>query len=298
MSSVRSFSKILLLVDGSPASQAAARFLLPLAEACGAAVTAFAVALPESNRAELESALAETAAELGRGGLPVETAIVPGELVAEVVRKAAAGYELTAMALRRKDSGGRLSVARWKIASRVATPVLAIPAATAPGVHRILVASGGERYIERGLHATADFAKRLGAAVTLLHILPPMPDLYRGWEERDRSSAEFLKSQGRLSRQLRSQITLFERAGVPCKFLLRLGDVDENLFLAAREEQADLLVIGSSPARGAFPSYVLGNLTRQIISRSQWPVLILRSAPRGLLRDLWAILKEPAQTAP
>jgi nucleotide-binding universal stress UspA family protein len=59
-----------------------------------------------------------------------------------------------------------------------------------------------------------------------------------------------------------------------------------------RELEADLIVVGSSPSRGPVRTSVLGNVTRDVVARTSVPVLIIRSSPAGLLRDLWMILKE------
>jgi hypothetical protein len=37
---------------------------------------------------------------------------------------------------------------------------------------------------------------------------------------------------------------------------------------------------------------MLGSVTRDVIVRANVPVLIVRSSPAGLLRDLWKILRE------
>ncbi|HWC64770.1 MAG TPA: hypothetical protein VG777_01710, partial [Thermoanaerobaculia bacterium] len=87
--------KVLLLVADSEAAKTATRFAGQIASGCGAAVTAFSVAHSGDVRSELERALAEAAAALGKSSVTVETSIVEGELIAEAAKKARDGYDVT-----------------------------------------------------------------------------------------------------------------------------------------------------------------------------------------------------------
>ena len=157
---------------------------------------------------------------------------------------------------------------------------------------RILLCTGGELYIEEGLHFTAAIASALGAAITVLHVLPEPPELYRELAARYSSPSGYLAGESRLARQLRAQMAALEKRNVPASLAVEEGDVESTIFEVANRVDAQMIVVGSSPARGPLRTSILGNVTREIASRSAVPVLIVRSRPAGLLRDLWRILKE------
>jgi len=42
-----------------------------------------------------------------------------------------------------------------------------------------------------------------------------------------------------------------------------------------------VIVVGSSPSRGPLRTSVLGNVTRDVVSRATVPVMIIRSSPKA-----------------
>jgi nucleotide-binding universal stress UspA family protein len=286
--------KILLLVDGSAAGAAAARFAALVAQRAGASVTAFSVARPGEVKSELQNALAETAAFLGKASVTVETALVEGQLVAEAAAKAR-GYDLAIFGTTRKRSGDgrRTSFAVWKLAKSIDAPMLLVPEEARPRIGKILLCTGGERYIEKGARFVSALARAAGAEVVLLHILPVAPELYRAWAPAPRPGATLLDGESRLARQLRAQKSIFEKESVPVTLRIEESDaIERSIFRVCRELEADVIVVGSSPSRGPVRTSVLGNVTRDVVARTSVPVLIIRSSPAGILRDLWMILKE------
>lgn len=300
MSTDSTIRKILLLVDGSPASRAAVRLAAAVASAAAARVTALTVVRPRAARNELEAVLAGAAAELGQQHLTVETAILEGHLVDEVLAMSREGFDLAILGARHRErwEGARLSSRLWRIARSVPIPILLVPEVAGETVRTILFCSGGERYIERGARFTAALARAVSASVLYLHVLPRTPELYLGRAREERTTEAFLAGSDRLRRHVRLQMGIFEKAGVSCRLLLEEGDVEEKIFAAAAGHGAGLIAVGSSPARDTLRTYVLGNVTRSIAIRSKIPVLILRSEPSGLLRDLWSIFRAaPAEEA-
>ncbi|HET7452835.1 MAG TPA: universal stress protein [Thermoanaerobaculia bacterium] len=292
----KSIGKVLLLVADSEAARTATRFAALLAGQCGAVVTAFSVARTGEARADLERALAEAAATLGKSSTaPVETAIVEGDLTAEAAKRARDGYDVTIFgaAPRSGREGRRMSLAVWQLAKTVETPVFLVPPDATPALGKILLCTGGERYIEKGAKFVATVAACVGAEVTLLHILPIAPEMYRAWAPVPRSAEPLLAGESRLARQLKEQIAIFEKQGVRASLVLEESDsIERTIFDVRRRIGADLVVVGSSPMRGRIRTSVLGNVTRDVIVGSRVPVLIVRSSPSGLFRDLWKILRE------
>jgi nucleotide-binding universal stress UspA family protein len=114
------------------------------------------------------------------------------------------------------------------------------------------------------LRWAADFSTRVGAALTLLHVVSPITD----WPS--------LASERALQEQVRQAahatiVSLQASAGVRAPLRVAVGDIVATVTEHAREEDADLIVIG----RGSLQS-ALGRLRTHaygIIQRSPCPVL-------------------------
>ena len=60
---------------------------------------------------------------------------------------------------------------------------------------------------------------------------------------------------------------------------------------SAREGNYDLIVTGTSQARGLLRHYIMGDLTRSILNRANVPVLVARAGPPKVGRTLWRAIK-------
>ena len=65
--------------------------------------------------------------------------------------------------------------------------------------------------------------------------------------------------------------------GVPAEVHIRHGIVVDQVFAEAREGNYDLIVTGSSQARGMLRHYIMGDLTRSILNHANCPVLVARA---------------------
>ena len=77
---------------------------------------------------------------------------------------------------------------------------------------------------------------------------------------------------------------------------LATGDVVRRVLEEVRRGGHTLLIVGSSPIRGALQTYMLGDRTRDIVRAAGRPFLVLRSAPAGFWTEIWRSLKEGAAT--
>jgi nucleotide-binding universal stress UspA family protein len=82
---------------------------------------------------------------------------------------------------------------------------------------------------------------------------------------------------------------------------VRHGIVIEQVFAEAREGDHDLIVSGSSQARGALRHYIMGDLTRMILNHADCPVLVARTGATigrgGLWGSIWrAFASKPSST--
>jgi hypothetical protein len=64
----------------------------------------------------------------------------------------------------------------------------------------------------------------------------------------------------------------------------------EQVFAELREGEYDMIVTGSSQARGALRHYIMGDLTRSIVNRANCPVLVARPV-KGSIGSPWSSFK-------
>jgi nucleotide-binding universal stress UspA family protein len=288
--------QILVLVDGSTGSRAAASAAIEIARALGRPLAILGVTGTGATGAPIVEAVSQARALATESVSAVDAIQSTGDVL-EVARKRVSETP-TALVVLGADprpgqflrlGGGHI----WRMVRALAPPVLIVPAGSAP-VSRILFCSGGERFTDEGARMVGELAGALGAPVLLLHVSPQIPELYSGPLGRDAGPEQFLESNSRLARNLRRQLEIFRAAGAQASFRLAWGDVVERVLEELRTSAADLLVVGSSHARGGIRAYVLGDVAREIAGRAGRPVLIVRPRQPGFWAELWRSLREGA----
>jgi nucleotide-binding universal stress UspA family protein len=91
---------------------------------------------------------------------------------------------------------------------------------------------------------------------------------------------------------LRRQKESLERLGVPTEVHVRHGIVLDQVFAEAREGDHDLIVTGSSQARGLLRHYIMGDLTRSILNHANCPVLVARGGQAAGAGGFWDSFKK------
>ena len=83
---------------------------------------------------------------------------------------------------------------------------------------------------------------------------------------------------------LRREKEFSRSMGVDSEVRLRHGLVISEVFKEIRRADYDLVVTGSSPVGGTLRTYIMGNITREIVNRAECPVLVVRGGdqPAGL----------------
>jgi nucleotide-binding universal stress UspA family protein len=85
---------------------------------------------------------------------------------------------------------------------------------------------------------------------------------------------------------------------VPAEVRVRHGIVVDQVFAEARERNYDLIVTGSSQARGMLRHYIMGDLTRSILNHANCPVLVARAGASGSPRGIWRSIRRAFATKP
>jgi nucleotide-binding universal stress UspA family protein len=156
---------------------------------------------------------------------------------------------------------------------------------------RFLVCTGGKEFIEQAVRFTGEIAAAVGASVTLLHVMAEPPAIYVNLVELEENVDQLLESKSELGTNLLRQKRELERLAVPAEVRLRHGIVIDQVFEEVRAGDYDLIVTGTSQARGLLGHYIMGDLTRSILNRANVPVLVARAGPPKAGRTLWKAFK-------
>lgn len=269
--------RVLLYSDGSPESESAARFTAMLTRNAPPSVTVLGVAEDPASNDRLLRTLAGTQKTLQDQGINTDLVLKQGEVVPGIVQHAReTPFDLVVTGIARKGFAGPWTASRtaYKIIRRVTPPVL-VAVGSPSTCSRILLCSSGRDDFENAVKFTAELARAAGASVLLLHIFVEAPAIYADLQKEDQDW--LLHSGTALARNLRSQKELLIREGVACEFRLAHGYVTDEILNEIQTGRHDLLVVGSNPSGNPIESYILGDVTRELISAVQVPVLVVRA---------------------
>lgn len=282
--------KILICTDGSAQAENAVRFGGLIAEKCEAEATILAITEKPGEEDIVFDSLRRAQQLLKEHGVNAEIITKSGEPIEEIVKRAdETSYDLVVIGAVRKGTRGPflMSAKAYKIIKAVAPPVLAV-IGNRESIKRILVCSGGEKYIDRAVEFSGTLAKAAGASVTLFHVMAEPPAVYTDLIKMEEDVNLLLHSSSGLGQNLRREKEALQAMGVTAEVRLRHGLVISEVFKEIRRGDYDLVVTGSSPEGGNLRSYIMGNITREIVNRAECPVLVVRGGdePLGLTRSL------------
>lgn len=143
----------------------------------------------------------------------------------------------------------------------------------------ILLPTDGSRLSSKAVWRGIEFAKRIKARVTALHVVPEFrfmadegitplnPALKKRFEEEGRTRArEMLEAVAKQAR----------KRGVRCATLSVAGDLPyQQIIATARRKKCDLILMASHGRRG-LSSLLLGSETAKVLTHSKVPVLVVR----------------------
>jgi len=286
--------RVLLYSDGSPESESAARFTAMLVRNTNPSVTVLGVAEDTASNDSLLQALAGTQKVLQDQGITADLVLKQGEAIPGIVQYAReTRFDLVAIGAIRKGFGGLRTIWRnaYRVIRGVAPPVLVV-VGSPNTCSRVLLCSSGRDDFDYAIKFTAELARAAGASVLLLHIFVEAPAMYADLRARSENQDWLLHSGSSLARTLQSQKGLFLREGVACELRLAHGYVTDEILNQVQTGGHDLLVVGSNPSGSPIESYILGDVTRELISAVQVPVLVVRatSGSTGLQSRLRRLL--------
>lgn len=284
--------KILICSDGKPAADNATQLGAAFAGPLQAETTLLGIAEKATDEPALRAALEKQAALLREKNVSPQIAIGGGDPVRQIVDQTAKStYDVVIIGARKTGSSGPhwRSEKTYEVIKSISPPVLVAMGEWAQ-LKQFLVCTGGKEFIEEAVQLTGKLASAVGAAVTLLHVMAEPPAIYADLVRLEEDVDRLLESNSELGINLRTQKQDLEKMGVPTQVHVRHGIVVDQVFAEARENNFDLIVTGSSQARGMVRHYIMGDLTRSILNHANCPVLVARAGaavgPRGFWRSI------------
>ena len=285
--------KILICSDGMPAADNATRLGALVAAPSRAQTTFLGIAEKPPDESALRRALETQAQSLREKGVVPEIVVLAGEPIRQILNQTSGThYDLVIIGSRRTGSSGLYwrSQKTYEVIKSIAPPVL-VAIGECEHLKRFLVCTGGKEFIEEGVQLTGKLAAAVGASVTLLHVMAEPPAIYVDLVRLEEDLDRLLESKSELGINLRTQKEDLEKMGVVAQVRVRHGMVVDQVFAEAREQSYDLIVTGSSPARGMLRHYIMGDLTRSILNHANCPVLVARAGAVPGPRSLWRSIR-------
>ena len=282
--------KILICSDGSSQAERAASFASIIVAGCNGETTILGITEKSREEDAIFDSLRRSQHLIKEKGISAELIIKAGEPIEEIVKRTEeTAYDLVVIGATRKGTRGPflMSAKAYKIIKAVAPPVLVV-IGNRETLKRVLVCSGGEKYIDRAVEFTGAIAKATEASVTLFHVMAEPPPVYSDLIRMEEDVNLLLHSNSALGQNLRREKEGLERMGVTSEVRLHHGLVISEVFKEVRRGDYDLVVTGSSPEGGTLRTYIMGNITREIVNRAECPVLVVRGGtePTGIGRSL------------
>jgi nucleotide-binding universal stress UspA family protein len=270
--------KILICSDGTRPADSATRLGGLLAGPSRAETTLLGITEKPADERSLRDALEAQAQSLCAQGVSPEILIRAGEPIRQILKQTSTTtYDLVVIGSRKTGTTGLYwrSEKTYEVIKSIPSPVL-VAIGECTKLKRFLVCTGGKEFIDDAVQLTGKVAAAAGASVTLLHVMAEPPAIYADLVRLEEDVDRLLESKSELGLNLRRQKESLERLGVPTEVHVRHGIVLDQVFAEARAGDYDLIVTGSSQARGLLRHYIMGDLTRSILNHANCPVLVAR----------------------
>jgi nucleotide-binding universal stress UspA family protein len=285
--------EILVCSDGTESAEPAIHLGGLLAGALKAETTLLGIAETSQTEQPLRDSLQKQAVSLQAHGMRPEIVVQSGEPVHQILEHTSKSkYDLVVIGARWTGAVGDYWRSRktYEVIKSIQPPVL-VAIGDSRQLKRFLVCTGGKEFIEQAVQFTGKLAAAVHASVTLLHVMAEPPAMYADLVRMEEDVAQLLESKSELGTNLRRQKKELDRLGVSAEVHLRHGIVIDQVFEEVRAGNYDLIVTGTSQARGLLRHYIMGDLTRSILNRADVSVLVARSGPPKAGRTLWKAIK-------
>ncbi len=268
------------------------RFIAPIAGACHAEVTLLGIVEDRKDEGPLREALQRGVVLFRERQIEAEVITKAGDPVDEIRKRTEQlQYNIVIVGAERKGEGAPswMSEKAYRLIKLTRPPVLVFIGERVT-LERILVCSGGGRYIHKAVELISRLARAPGMEVTLLHVMAEPPAMYANLTRQEEDVARLLSSNSVLGQNLVREKKALEAKGVKTTVRLRHGLVATEISREVREGGYDMVVAGSAPGDGPIRNYVMGDVTSEIVNHAACPVLVVRGDPKVKTRNFFARL--------
>jgi universal stress protein A len=155
-------------------------------------------------------------------------------------------------------------------------PAQSLAAAPIFKLQNILVPIDFSDCSKKALGYAIPFAKQFGAELKLLHVVEPYPAAPEMTPYDCENVEDATRELEKLGKSLGNT--------VPCSFSVRRGSPQSEIATAAREFDADLIIISTHGRKGLARMF-LGSTTEKVVRFAPCPVLIVREGEREFVPD-------------
>jgi nucleotide-binding universal stress UspA family protein len=286
--------RLLICSDGTDPEDKPAKLGGLIAGPCHADTTLLGIVETPDEDQPLRAALNIEATLLRTYGVSPEVVVREGEPIRQILNQTTERpYDIAIIGARHKGSAGLYcySERTYEVIKSIPPPVL-VAAGEFEQIKSILVCTGGKRYIEAAVQLTGKLAACLGASVTLFHVMAEPPAIYADLVRLEEDVDQLLESRSELGLNLRGQRESLRKMGVNAEVRVRHGIAIDHIFEEVHEGHHDMIVTGSSLARGPLQHYIMADLTRSILNLAVCPVLVARGGgSRDTAPGMWNALK-------
>jgi len=211
-------------------------------------------------------------------GVAYSLEVQNGDAETVISKKANSGKFITVL-----SPLGRPQFRRWLVGrsiryfmESISNPILYVPEARLP-LNKLLICLGGLGYAVDAEKISLQVAMQSHAAVTLLHIIPPVDLDYPSSRTASEHWRDLINTDTVFGRNLRKAVEAVEAAGLTPQVEVRRGYVVEEIVAEMKAGNYDLLCMGSPYGGNALRQLYAPNVTADIAEAANCPVLIARS---------------------
>jgi len=269
---------LLLCTNGAPQGRPALDYGVWLAGRLELPVTLLGIVEESAPETMVREAVEAAEAELDGTGIPYTTRVRPGRARCVIAAEAVADEHLVVL-----GPMGRSPLRRWLRgrAFRRLMPDLSVPFIYTATAHRrlgrILVSTGALDHAASAECWGVELARRVGAALTVLHVVEPVHFDYPTSERLAAHWQDLLTTDTPQARRLRALLERAEAEGVDAELEVRHGSVMHEIVAQARAEPYDLIVMGSRYSSHSLRSQYLPDVAARVLETLSRPVLVVRA---------------------
>jgi nucleotide-binding universal stress UspA family protein len=281
------YRKILVPIDGSDSSRNALlqAFRLAVDEKCWITVTS--VVPPYTGDLDLtgvrdvraslarpcEEALQEAVKTAERERVLIKTVCEEGESWERIVDLAdAENADIIVMGRRglRRMERALVGSVTARVIGHTQRDVLVVPQASRVGWKKAVVGTDGSRFSRVAVDKAISFAQSYGGELAVISVVDVPTELYA---EAPKAVEDMVRKAKEYTAAVKQQA---EAAGVRAESFVGEAEADEAIVKLARDQAADVIVVGSH-GRTGLRRLLMGSVTEKVIGNAPCPVLVVRS---------------------